>query len=192
MGRSCLDAWPDRRLLAGRVSRTVSVVVLSISYLPACAQRERTRAGDDSTYPPSPAPQATEAAPAGAPPAPAGSPPARASDPLDAETRAAIVPRPVNGNNTPLFELPPELSHIVLSGGSGRDCEHPLKIQRARNTGEGMMVEKLWLRATYPGARPHEHALSHRGEVKLDAYALKLDGGIVHACFDVTEFFGEW
>src|SRR5882724_2414755 len=45
-------------------------------------------------------------------------------------------------SGTPSASLPADLAHIVFSGASGRDCDHPVKIENARNTGEGMAAEK--------------------------------------------------
>lgn len=100
---------------------------------------------------------------------------------------------PAAGNARPPIVLPAELAHIAFTGGSGRDCEHAVRIEHARNSGEAMLAQKVWVRATYPGARPHEHAVSHKDGRMLEVFSFKLaDGGTVFACFDVTETFGRW
>ena len=108
----------------------------------------------------------------------------------DAAADGAIVMPSVS---PPEIRLPAAIAHVKFTGGTGFDCDHPARIEKARNVAEGHAAEKAWLASVYPGARRHEQGIGRKEGRMLEGFALEsADGRIVHACFDVSDFFGVW
>jgi hypothetical protein len=87
--------------------------------------------------------------------------------------------------------LPPDLAHIVFSGGDGSSCQKAVVIEHAKNTAEGLAAEKAWLAARYPQARIAIKAQSGEKNRYYETVELQPKAGEkVRVCFDITGFFG--
>jgi hypothetical protein len=90
-------------------------------------------------------------------------------------------------------KLPKHLSHITFNGGNGNGYEQSIVIEHARNTGEGIAAEKVWVKACYPSARIKTRIISHRDNKIYEVIEIKSANNTIRKVFfDITGFFGTW
>jgi len=89
--------------------------------------------------------------------------------------------------------LPDHLAHISYSGGAGSSCDSAIVIRDAKDTGEGIAAENVWIRWKFPGAQKAGQSLHHQNGRSYDVIELSTpDGSDLELCFDITAFFGKW
>lgn len=90
-------------------------------------------------------------------------------------------------------KLPKHLSHIRFKGASAEGCEHPVVIEHAKSTAEGIAAENVWISACYPSAHIKTKAVTRSGKKVLEVIEIEAkDNTTKQLCFDITNFFGSW
>ena len=89
--------------------------------------------------------------------------------------------------------LPKWLSHITFKGGDGQKCSNSVIIENAKNTGEGVAAEKVWISTCYPSAHVKAKAISYGDDKIYEVVEIETHKSVIkQICFDVTKFFGSW
>jgi hypothetical protein len=89
--------------------------------------------------------------------------------------------------------LPKWLSHITFKGGHGEGCKHSVVIENAKNTGEGVAAEKVWIKTCYASAHIKTKAVSHKEGKVYEVVEITTENNLTkQLCFDITKFFGSW